>query len=438
MNISKRIGVFACSLLLVCSSAAFAQQSDELTTADLAALRSHAGNTPDIDRILQASGRGHGKQGANSGNQVKLDDKKGIPGIDSLVNFSGKFDAPGVDSNGVPTKRWFYNMIGRNPEETGTTMIGAPIVPVSVQLLDFDGSNRIVNGINMFSDVTPFVQPTLMSPVFQNNWYTSSDVPTQFTDAVQRAEFFEEASPKWHTLLAPSVKPGLVMKLPRGTYQFARNPDGTCCAFILLDSNTFVNLLFPPTAPVDNTTTIGAAELNGSITTKDLSTFLFPNLFLFSGNVNNCCILGFHSFDVEPGDANNGNRERRFVINYSSWISPGLFGDAFTDVTATSHEVAEAYNDPFVVSDGIHGLTPWWLAPNGVCQNNMETGDVIEGLSNATFPITMNGFTYHPQNEALLQWFEFKKRSNAIQHAYSYPDTTVLPTLSPFENVNCQ
>jgi len=82
---------------------------------------------------------------------------------------------------------------------------------------------------------------------------------------------------------------------------------------------------------------------------------------------------------------------------------PNLFGSAFVDVTAHSHEIAETYNDPFVASDGIHNITPWWLAPNGVRQNNLETGDVIEGLPSATFPITLGGFTYHPQNEALLQ-----------------------------------
>jgi hypothetical protein len=127
-----------------------------------------------------------------------------------------------------------------------------------------------------------------------------------------------------------------------------------------------------------------------------------------------------------------------FVMNYSSWISPGLFGSAFQDITAVSHEIAEAYNDPLVSFDGVHNITPWWLAPNGLCQNNLETGDVIEGLPNATFPMTMNGFTYHPQNEALLQWFEFESPSTALGGAYSYPDTTVVTHLSAPQNLGCQ
>jgi hypothetical protein len=228
------------------------------------------------------------------------------------------------------------------------------------------------------------------------------------------------------------------MVLIRGTYAFSLNADGTCCRFVLVDANTFVNALFPST-PTDTTTPIGAAENAGDITTKDISTFLFPNTYLFIGNTSNCCILGFHSYDFEPGDASdNFASEKRFVVNYSSWISPGLFGGGFQDVTAVSHEVAETFNDPFVASDNIHNITPFWLAPNGNCQDDLEVGDVIEGLPNGVFPITMNGMTYHPQNEALLQWFEFMSPSDAIDGAYSYPDETTLTALSPPQNFGCQ
>ena len=149
-------------------------------------------------------------------------------------------------------------------------------------------------------------------------------------------------------------------------------------------------------------------------------------------------MLGFHSYDFEPGDAGKKKPEKRYVMNYSSWISPGLFSGGFEDVTALSHEIAELYNDPFVVSDGIHNLTPWWLAPFGLCDHVLETGDVLEGLPNATFPMTMNGMTYHPQNEALLPWFEFESPSSALGGAYSYPDTTVLPHLSAPQLPGCK
>jgi hypothetical protein len=128
---------------------------------------------------------------------------------------------------------------------------------------------------------------------------------------------------------------------------------------------------------------------------------------------------------------------RFFIVNYSSWISPGIFGGGFQDVTAHSHEIAEIFNDPFVGFDGIHNITPFWQNPAGQCQDIMEVGDVIEDLPNPTFPVTVNGFTYHPQTEALLPWFEFQKNSSAIDGAYSYPDESVLTQLSAPQPLNC-
>lgn len=362
-------------------------------------------------------------------------------GIDSVVNWSSYFYFPGViDQFGSPQFTWQYTMVGRTPFGTGeeedghgkTTTIGAPIVPVNLDLRNFDGSPRFVNGQRLYSDATQFVAPVLKSPVFSNSSYTSSEDSTQFTDVIQRAEFFRKSNDDWHTLMEPRVVTPRTMVLIRGTYRFALKADGSCCAFILIDSSTFLGALFPAT-PTDTTTVIGAAENAGDVRTRDISTFLFPNAYLYTEhNPAHCCILGFHTYDLEPGGADNGFRERRYVVNYSSWISPGLFGTAFADVTALSHELSETFNDPFV-----NNATPWWLSPNGNCQNDLETGDVIEGLPNATFPIVLNGFTYHPQNEALLQWFAGVTPSSAIHGAYSYPDTTVLASANVSQNFAC-
>src|SRR5205823_8514677 len=171
-----------------------------------------------------------------------------------------------------------------------------------MDLRNFDGSPRFVGGHPLVSSAVPFVQKVLESPVFTNSSYSSSSTPTQFTDAVQRAEYFSSAKSDWHTVLAPNVKTPRTMTLIRGTYSFALNPDGTCCRFILVNVNTFVNALFPAVAS-DTTTPIGAAENAGDITTKDLSTFLFPNVYL-NGSFG-CCILGFHSYDFEPATDKN-------------------------------------------------------------------------------------------------------------------------------------
>jgi hypothetical protein len=363
-------------------------------------------------------------------------------GIDSVVNWSSYFYFPGVDVNGNLQFTWQYTMVGHAPFSKGgdddpnfseeTTRIGAPVVPVSIDLRNFDGTPRFLKGHRLISDATQFVAPVLNSPIFSKTSYGSSEEPTQFTDAIQRAEFFHKSDDDWHTLLRPSVGTPRNMVLIRGTYRFAVNPDGSCCAFVLVDFNTFVSALFPPT-PTDTTTPIGAAENSGDITTRDISTFLFPNTFLYFGTPGNFFVFGFHSYDLEPGGASNGFREKRYVVNYSSWVSPGFFFDpTLVDIIALSHELSETFNDPFV-----NNATPWWLSPNGNCQNNLETGDVIEGLPNAQFPITLNGATWHPQNEALLQWFGGITPSSAINGAYSYPDTTVLTSANVSQNVGC-
>jgi hypothetical protein len=375
----------------------------------------------------------HGGTSSNSRAQAAA-----APETDSIQTFSGEFQAAGVGPSGKPQRRWLYTMAGSRPELGGSTVFDAPIVPVSLDLLDYDGSVRVINGHKLHYSVQPFVSAVVNSPVFQKADYTSSDVPTQFSDSVQRAEFYNVMQQDWHTLLRPSVKTERTLSIPRGKYFFALNDDGSCCAFVLANINVFSNLLFPASAS-DDKSPIGAAEHSGEITTKSISTFLFPNTYLFlDGNPNHCCVLGFHSYDFEPGDASNNFREKRYVLNYSSWISPGLFAPEFEDITALSHEMTESLNDPFVGSDGVHGITPWWSSLNGNCQNDLEPGDVIEGLPHATTPIATKGRTYHPQNEALLQWFEFQSPSTALGGAYSYPDQRVLTSLSPLEGVKCQ
>jgi hypothetical protein len=360
----------------------------------------------------------------------------GIFGIDSIPNFNGHFFADGFDFNGNPNRHWYTNTVGNPPQMGDTTIINAPLQPVNVELDDAAGNLRFVGGHPLISPATPFVAPVLGSPVFSNATYTSGAAPTQFSDAIQRAQFFDRMKPDWHTVLSPQPAMALTMHLrqpatcPTGphfagcNYVFTLNSNGTCCAFILVNINAFINGL------------AGAVItdiLNNVITTKDISTFLFPNVFLFFGNTTDCCVLGFHTYFFEPGT----DPEKRWVVNYSSWITPGLFGPNFQDITALSHEIAETYNDPFVVSDNVHDLTPFWLAPNGNCGDALETGDVIEGLPNSTFPILLNGFLYHPQNEGLIQWFEFESPSSALGGAYSYPNPGILTHLSPPQKAFC-
>jgi hypothetical protein len=249
----------------------------------------------------------------------------GIFGIDSIPNFNDHFFADGSDFNGNPNRHWYTNIVGNPPQMGRTTVINAPIQPVNVELDDKNGNLRIVNGQPLISDATQFVAPVLGSPVFSNSLYSSGADATQFSDAIQRAQFFNQMKPDWHTLLEPAPKPAITMHIrqsancPTGpnaagcNYVFSLNPNGTCCRYILVNVNAFVNRL----AGVVVTDIV-----NNVITTQDISTFLFPNVFLFGANTNDCCILGFHTYFFQPGS----DPENRWVLNYSSWITPGVSG----------------------------------------------------------------------------------------------------------------
>jgi hypothetical protein len=112
-------------------------------------------------------------------------------------------------------------------------------------------------------------------------------------------------------------------------------------------------------------------------------------------------------------------------------LSGGVFS-GFSDVTVISHEMSELFANPFDIN-----ATPWWLSIDpftglSLCQNNLETGDVIEILSsNSTYAVPLHGRTYHPANEALLSWFASESPSSARLGAYSSPDETAMTSLSP-------
>jgi hypothetical protein len=352
-----------------------------------------------------------------------------LVGLDTVPTFTGAFASPfpSIDpfqsSDGVINVSPFV-MIGNPPQLGGTTVIPANLTTVSLQLLNPDGS--------VFANVpfAPFEDLIEDSPNFRDAPYSAGR--TQFGDAVQRAEFFNTMGPDWHTLLNPRIVNRVTIQVPAlvqveffdGTiitvpgYIPSTASDGSTVVFMLdllfsnLDFNQAVN------------------DINGgSFTTNAMNYHVYPNTFLFSvvdeqGDLA-CCTLGFHEYIFDP----SVYPSPRWIYAFASWISPGTFGGGFQDVTGFSHETAEALNDPF-----LNNIVPTWQFPGlpGVCQANLETGDPVEVLPNATVPIvTREGhevFLYHPQTEALLQWFEIGNPSNAIGGAFSYPNTAALPT----------
>src|SRR5438105_3338652 len=390
-----------------------------------------AQSAADRDQFFKAEGRWW-TQTRHLETRHGSDPKWNNGAIDTLATWSSFFTAAGFDSNGLPKSNWPFTMVGQSPirqrdDRRGgdadrgdrggrTTWIPAPIVPVNLELHQADGSL-------LFVDATSHVVDVLKSPIFSFTDFSSSRRPTQYADAIQRAQFFSVADEDWHTMLLPRVEKARTMVLYSPSYTAQLNSDGSCCVTggLQIDKDAFLAAMFPQT-PTDTSTIIGKAENRGQITTRDLSIFLFNNVFLVSPQDPSLFASGFHDFDREPGTAANGWRERRYVVAVASWLPPNSFGD-FGDIAPLSHEITEAINDPFVANQ-----TPWWLSLSGTCKNILEGADVIETTANETFPIVTNGFTYHPVNVALLPWFAGMRPSPAIDNAYSYPNIGVLPS----------
>jgi hypothetical protein len=349
-----------------------------------------------------------------------------IDGLNTLATFDGAF----IGEAGPSTDGDFrFTMIGNDPKVGGTTVYPANLAEVSLQLLNADGS--------VFQTVpfAPFEKKVLSSPNFVPLNYRSGH-NIEYADAQLRAEFFNTMKQNWHTVMFPQVVNRVTIAVPRFVNIQLQNGDiiqarsyftGTAS-----DGSTFVLLLSPLFDFFFDNEVVNEINL-GNFTTNSVNMTLFPNTFLFDLNTSNpntpggCCTLGFHTYFLEDGTY----PQPRWITLYASWISAGIFGAGFEDVTGLSHETSESFNDPFLDNG-----TPVWQFPgqpanSTACQNNLEVGDPIEVLANATAAIEVKhhgtSYIYHPQNMALYQWFEMGTTSSAIDGAFSFPDETVLP-----------
>jgi hypothetical protein len=343
----------------------------------------------------------------------------GLPGIDSVPNFTRAFRSQG--------QIWPFTMIGNDPALGRRTQIPTRIIAVSLELQNKD----LVTTTTV--PIAPFDQLALNSPNFKETDYTSGE-DIQFADAVQRAEFFNSMRKNWHTELRPSrIVDHVTIQVPRffsvpingiptdvRTYFTGPTDDGG--TFVMLLDQFFNDAFF--NAVVDQ---IVARHF----TTDALNVVLLPNTFIFNlqDGPHGSLVLGFHTIVFDP----TVTPIPVWTTVFASWISPGLFGAGIEDVTALSHEISESFNNPFLINS-----VPAWQFPGfpGTCQDNLEVGDPIEALANQTVPIRIEdghrSFVYHPQTEALLQWFEEVVPSDAIHGAYSYPDTGALPGPADF------
>ena len=367
-------------------------------------------------KITSAPGRFFRSVGINQMSAAARDAITHGAKIISIPHFTGSFTTDGVV--------YPFIMLGGNPTQGGITRIHTEIIPLEFQflgpngelILDVDGTPLILG------PSAEIVQLAAESPLFQDAKYSIDT--TQFTDAIQQASFFPVQGRNWHTLLTdPKVHKPIRITVPFG--KAFPQPDVSKTFAICLDFDVLGAQL---------------VSILQSLPLQHLALFLSLDTIVYDGidELLACTqeaagTVGFHTVvDRFVTKANVGLQ----VFGYSAWLTPPAAGiPDFEDIAFLAHEVVEAVNDPFIGTSHVPGgpftnFVPEYTNALGGCQNTLETGDFIEGLAKSSFPVTLNNFTYHPQNEQLIQWFSREVPSSAFQGAYSYPDTSLLSSPS--------
>jgi hypothetical protein len=221
-----------------------------------------------------------------------------------------------------------------------------------------------------------------------------STAPCQYIDAFQRANFWGTVQnlPGYHlTLGGPTVLAEQSISVPRrsGT---TSTPFGHTAG--LVDINFF-------DAQVQSLIT----KLT-TIQPNTLPIFLINDVYLTQGG--SCCIGGYHSL-------NNTGTQAYSVASYVD--HPGDFAE---DIDALSHEIGEWADDPLVVNTN----------GNSVSCGTLETGDPLENQpAFGTFAVTLNGFTYNPQDLVTLTYFG-APASTSAGGFLSFRDNTSLSVCS--------
>ena len=313
--------------------------------------------------------------------------------IFSVPSFSGSFAWQGAT--------YPYTIVGGKPQAGGTTEVPVQLIPISLLFEEYADES----GLPLILGPGQVISRVLSSPNFSDAQYPNG--PAQFGDAVQRAQFNAVAAKDWHTVLSkPEVLKPLTIDVPRGLAKVYRNRS-TGVTYAIVDTNFFISHL----------NTILQLE---NLRPDTLAIALTSNIFLApQSDIKKCCVLGFHtSFDM--GELAQVKFVQTFI--WASWVDQGILGASLADVTPMSHEISEWMNNPFGGN-----LVPAWQVPstNG-CQNNLETGDPLALMPNAGYPVLIDGFTYHPQNQVMMQWFQRGAASDAFEGAFSFPDPSLM------------
>jgi hypothetical protein len=318
--------------------------------------------------------------------------------------------------NPLDSTTFGFNMVGQDPALLRSTTITVDVTPLNVNV-----GGATFNG-------TDILQPTLTSPVFTDNDYSSTqfvsdpavasghtaggtlspgNTSNQLEDATMRSQFNEQST-TYHLLLNPVLHPAITVDVPKPQGTLIQTPRGVVAGDI--------DATWWSTRIQNLNNSLGYAE------PTHLQLYLTDNVMLFTmNNPLNCCIIGFHGASEVVGHGlgsthGNGNQPIQ-TFAWASYVTPGFFNPqrAWTlqDIDPLSHEISEWADDPFI-NNFVQPWTSPAIAP--ACSNVLETGDPVVGVGFTKETNTFrqgptpngtqvaDGF-YHPEDEALLPWF---------------------------------
>ncbi|HEX5410769.1 MAG TPA: glycosyl hydrolase family 18 protein [Terriglobia bacterium] len=320
----------------------------------------------------------------------------------AVPTFTRSFTAAG--------REYQYTVVGKDPGEGGTATIPTVVVPVS---LVFDApADKAAKAVEV--STADDVEKVVQSPIFQKHAFATGD--TQYGDAIQRAQFYKEASARdWHTMLGqPRVASPMQIAIPPANgYLLASKKTGHSLAIVDLDfvqKKLFDGLAKAQARPNE---LVIALTKNAEFYELDDATV--------------CCTWGAHG--AQPNASSKALQP--FVL--STYLDPGVVPN-YADIQPITQQLAAWMNDP------LHGQQdntfPAWQKPvaDGGCGGQgigthyrfaLPTDGASQ--SNSTVVKTTAG-DYHLENAALLPWYAQNASPDTYQGAYSFPDTGVLKT----------
>jgi len=292
---------------------------------------------------------------------------------------------------------YHYAMVGASPGAgSSTTTVADEILPLTM---------TFASG----PPLTASRQATSLSasPIFVPTAFTSGR--TQFADAMQRAEFWNDVSKKskdYHVLLAkPTMLAPATIAVPRA--------DGK----EYTDSALHVHYAYIKISyfQAKLQAAIDARHLNP----KTLALVVVGNVFLYLNNTSQCCVYGFHG--AIPSGAHGAQ-----TFAFGNFLTEGLTASPILNGVYTfSHEVAEWMNDPLT-----DNIVPRWVQPGtGECYSDLlEVGDPLEALQPPGYSIVSGATTWHVTDTAGVSWFSHAVPSAEQNHKYSYHGFLTSPS----------